>query len=137
MTFPNFPESSILLVYDEEGNLRSISFNEACKDALKNNLAKLFPVRIEMLKHAYFRECQIKDSTNIDVSFEAFWNTYNFKVGKVMRVKAKWNKLSVQDRQLAMLFIPKYKQFKEKTNSNLQYPETYINQRTWETVLPK
>ena len=76
--------------------------------------------------------CEIKIVSTIDVSFEAFWNTYAYKVGNKSRVQKKWNLLPEKERILAIGAIARYKRFAESKRIERVYPETYIDQHRWE-----
>tara|TARA_Y100000034_G_scaffold126933_1_gene178942 strand:- start:16 stop:894 length:879 start_codon:yes stop_codon:yes gene_type:complete len=72
---------------------------------------------------------KIKDSINI--SFEEFWDLYNYKVGDKSKVMAKWGALSDANRVAVMVHLPLYiqstpdKQFRK-------HPSTYLNNSGWE-----
>ena len=75
-----------------------------------------------------------KEVKNINIPFEDFWNLYDKKVGNKQTIKKKWNKLTNQEREEAMEYIPKYKQ----VTPDKQYrknPDTWLNQRGWEHEL--
>lgn len=67
-------------------------------------------------------------------SFDEFWELYDKKVGKKDSLIKKWLKLSDQERELAMSYIPQYKQCQpdKKYRKN---PETFLNQKSWNDEL--
>lgn len=67
-------------------------------------------------------------------SFEDFWELYDKKVGKKDSLIKKWLKLSDTERELAMSYIPQYKQCQpdKKYRKN---PETFLNQKAWNDEL--
>lgn len=67
-------------------------------------------------------------------SFDEFWELYDKKVGKKDSLIKKWLKLSDQERELAMSYIPQYKQCQpdKKYRKN---PETFLNQKSWDDEL--
>ena len=75
------------------------------------------------------KKSKVKDSINI--SFEEFWNLYNYKVGDKSKVMAKWESLSDTNRLSVMEHLPLYiqstpdKQFRK-------HPSTYLNNSGWE-----
>lgn len=75
---------------------------------------------------------EVKDISDIDVSFERFWNLYGKKVGNKAGVAKKWEKLSWEERVMAIGVVPRMRRYYEKKGLDLPYPETYINQRRWE-----
>jgi hypothetical protein len=68
-----------------------------------------------------------------DLSFEAFYNLYGYKVGKKERTKRLWDALPEVDRIACLAAIPKYKRWlASKNNMEMLYPETFLSQRRWE-----
>lgn len=75
---------------------------------------------------------RVKDVTECDVSFERFWAVYGNKVGNKAGAAKKWEKLSWEERVLAIGCVPRLRRYYEQKGLQLPYPETYINQRRWE-----
>lgn len=72
----------------------------------------------------------------IDLSFESFWNTYNYKHGKKMQTQKIWAKLSKKDKINAIIGISKYENHLREYNGQAKaYPSTYLNQRYWENYV--
>ncbi|TZF84531.1 DUF4373 domain-containing protein [Pedobacter sp. BS3] len=67
---------------------------------------------------------------SINIPFEDFWDAYKKKVGNVVKLRKKWEKLSNRDRVLIMEHIPKYiaSQPEKQYRKN---PETYLNNQAW------
>jgi hypothetical protein len=66
----------------------------------------------------------------VDIAFSIFWNAYLKKKDKGKAEKA-WSKLSTDQKQKAIDFIPTY--FKNNTDYQFQkYPATYLNSKCWE-----
>lgn len=66
----------------------------------------------------------------INIEFDFFWNLYDKKVGRP-KTEKKWNKLTNNERQAIIDYIPKYL----KACPEKQYrknPETFFNNRSWE-----
>ena len=72
----------------------------------------------------------VNKDKNINIDFDFFWNDYDKKVGDKSRLKSKWNKLSDNDRNQIMNYLPLYieavpdKQFRKN-------PETFLNNKSW------
>ena len=70
------------------------------------------------------------EDKNINIDFDFFWNDYDKKVGDKQKLKSKWNKLSDNDRNKIMEYLPLYieavpdKQFRKN-------PETFLNNKSW------
>lgn len=70
------------------------------------------------------------DDTEKKISFILFWDLYDKKVGKKAVLEKKWDKLSLENQNLILAHIPKYKlsQPDKKFRKN---PEAYLNNETW------
>lgn len=66
-----------------------------------------------------------------DLSFEYFWKTYGYKVGKIPATRKAWQALSDAEKIEALLYIPKLRMKKKIDNTAMPYPSTYLNGRYW------
>ncbi|MAX81731.1 MAG: hypothetical protein CL843_16335 [Crocinitomicaceae bacterium] len=67
-----------------------------------------------------------------DLSFDNFWNTYDYKYGNKRRAIKLWEKLSQANKIAALAWITKYENNLRKSGHGKMYPETYLNQMRWE-----
>lgn len=68
-----------------------------------------------------------------DLSFDAFWNAYEYKVGNRTKCKQLWNKLTDGERIAVLESIPKYNRWlKLKVTVDRIYPERYLSQKRYE-----
>lgn len=68
-----------------------------------------------------------------DLSFEAFWNAYNNKVGKKKMAENTWNKLSKANKIKALQAISSYNKYlSRKPGIDKAHATTYLNQEYWE-----
>ncbi len=67
-----------------------------------------------------------------DLSFEAFWDRFAYKVGKKARAEKLWEALKEDERASALHAVDRYKQFIAHTNTAQAYAETWLAQRRWE-----
>lgn len=68
-----------------------------------------------------------------DLSFERFWNMYNYKVGNIKQTRKLWDALSKEERAKALVGVRKYNRWiAEKNNMEKPYGSTFLNQRRWE-----
>lgn len=76
--------------------------------------------------------------TNINISFDEFWDLYDYKKGKKSKVEAKWESLKDSDRIAIMDNIPAYKSSTPDKQFRKQ-PMVYLNNEAWldEIVQPK
>lgn len=71
-----------------------------------------------------------KNNNNSILSFDDFWNLYDFKVGSKTKLEKKYASISEQDRQKIKNHVPMYiasqpeKQFRKR-------PATYLNNESW------
>jgi uncharacterized protein YdaU (DUF1376 family) len=83
-----------------------------------------------MTSHMENVNVNVNKDKNINIDFDFFWNDYDKKVGDKSRLKSKWNKLSDNDRNQIMNYLPLYieavpdKQFRKN-------PETFLNNKSW------
>lgn len=67
-----------------------------------------------------------------DLSFEAFWEAFDYKVGTKSRAEKHWNNLDQATRALAMQKVKEYKFFIAHQNTNRIYPERWLSQKRYE-----
>lgn len=136
ITVQNYPESICILGFDLSGKLRKGEFNLHHSEELKKRLFTVLPVTLDELnKFSAYKGVQVQDISKLNLSFEAFWKSYGYKVGNKTRVKKKWDQLPPEDQALALGFIRKYKEWAAKKKIDQCYPETYLNQRRWENEI--
>ena len=71
-------------------------------------------------------------SSDIDLSFEAFWNAYTYKIGKRVMAENAWDKLSKSDRIAALIGIRSYNNYlKRNIGVAKAHGSTYLNQKYW------
>ena len=80
------------------------------------------------------KESKVKKSkvkkTKLNISFNEFWDLYNYKVGKKETVMAKWESLKDIDRQEIMNYLPGYIQSKPDKQFR-KHPTTFLNNEGW------
>jgi hypothetical protein len=68
-----------------------------------------------------------------DLSFEKFWEAYNYKVGKKAKAKQIWDGMEQGSKVAAMEYIKKYNRWlSDHISVEKQYPTTYLNTKAWE-----
>lgn len=73
------------------------------------------------------------DLMQVDTSFNAFWNAYNYKVGNKKTAEKHWNTLNEETRVAVLKSIPRYDAWlRQKTKQDKIYPERYLGQSRWE-----
>lgn len=66
-----------------------------------------------------------------DISFDKFWDIYNYKVGKANAIK-EWKKLPKTDQIKAIAQIKAYDGFLRRKQTGKVYPERYLKHRRFE-----
>ena len=67
-----------------------------------------------------------------DLSFQTFWDMYDYKVGKKSRAIKLWEALNDTDRAKALASIPGYHFFLANTQTKKMYAEGWLAQRRFE-----
>jgi hypothetical protein len=67
-----------------------------------------------------------------DLSFKAFWDAYDNKVGNKKRAEKLWNALKPTDKAKAIAYIKRYDNILIRSNVTKLYPETYLNQKRFD-----
>lgn len=83
----------------------------------------------------------VKNSKNMimteipeDLSFDRFWIKYNYKHGSKTRAEKLWNGMKDTDKYSCFMSIDRYNAWlNRKKNMEKVYPETYLNQRRYES----
>lgn len=67
---------------------------------------------------------------SINLSFDDFWNAYDYKKGSLVKLKAKWQSLTVEQKELIMSHVPDY--VKSTPNKKFRkFPMTYLDNEGW------
>lgn len=69
-----------------------------------------------------------------DLSFNAFWETYGYKVGNKARAMKLYAATSDADRTAIFAKIPLYKMWlTQRPSTEMLYPETFLHQKRWQS----
>lgn len=96
-------------------------------------LLERLPITLEELK-TIVAKCKYECvEVPEDLSFNRFWETYNYKIGNKKRAEQLWKALTDEEKIQVLLAIPKYDRWlKTKNGIEKLYPETFLNQRRFE-----
>lgn len=88
-------------------------------------------VKMQNLKTEKYFEVQENEP---DLSFDTFWDAYNYKLGKKVQVENTWKRLSIADKKAALAGIRSYDNYLARNNGRVAkaYPSSYLTQRYWE-----
>lgn len=87
-------------------------------------------------KHAVIVNDTVNDidkDKDINIEFDVFWNLYDKKIGMI-KCQSKWNKLTNNEREQIIEYIPKYK-FAFSDKKFRKNPETFLNNKSWNDEL--
>lgn len=127
-------EANALLEYNDDGYL--IKY-ELTPGTLDNSqfvwIFSRFPRKLEFLERwkKWNIDNVIIKKLDEDLSFDAFYNRYNYKVSKRSRSENIWKVMTDANKALALAYIQKYERFLLDTGANKKYPETYLNSEAW------
>lgn len=126
-------KGNVTLEYDFNERLKQILFE--CEMTDKQHL--LFIKNIPLFENDFLdrasRSGVVFSTIPADLSFTAFWNAYNYKVGDKSRSEKLWNKLSESEKVTALKAIPAYNYFLNTKKLDKTYPETWLNQKRFLT----
>lgn len=120
----------IVFKYHLNGFLIGLEVNAELTFDAWQRLVKNFPFKIEIMEHMASENKNIKLLPE-DLSFERFWNAYNYKEGKKVMAQNAWNKLIAKDKLRALQYISYYNHKLTQTGVAKAYPSTYLNQKYW------
>lgn len=66
-----------------------------------------------------------------DLSFERFWNEYNYKFGKKPSCKKVWQGMPDAEKAKALAHITKYNDQLKQSSRDRMYPQSYLNRAEW------
>lgn len=118
--------------FDEMGRVLSFSFDCEVSQELWEFMMNNFPATEVSLKDQLYKNFKISPLPE-DISFDAFWITYGYKVGNKSRAEKLYKLLNDQERTQVMISIKSYNNYlASHPNQDKCYPETYLSQRRWE-----
>lgn len=127
-------EGYITAGYNDNGHLNFISLTE-CEptDVQRRNILDRIPRSATDLLdwQKKYPKVSIKE-VPVDLSFERFWNLYNYKQGKKSKAEKLWSQLSEEVKAIALVAVPKYNKWLGTKSIDKAYPETWLAQCRWE-----
>lgn len=123
---------SILLTYNEDNRVVEFSFNCDITTEIWEYIISHFPCTKDVLETKFYKNFEII-LVHTDLSFMAFWDLYNLKVGNKKRTEKLYNALTEHERVQAFAGAKRYANYLAlKPNQDKCYPETFLSQRRWE-----
>ena len=128
----------IIFGFNDDGDLIEFSNKAELTAEQRAYLCRVFPFtekELGVIKSGVGTEVKLI-AMKLDYSFDDFWNAFNYKVGNKPRAEKIWKLLTPGERARIIDFIPKYHRYIMSKKIESTYPETFLNQRRWESVLP-
>lgn len=119
----------LLLKYTDTGRLRAMEAEDIQDQQLDYFLSNL-PVlesKINAFKSVGFLVLLQVES----ITFESFWDIYDYKVGNKARAKKLYDALSEVEKQDVFVGMKRYNAFLQNKTTAKLYPETFLAQRRW------
>lgn len=116
--------------FNTEGILNGFDVRALLEPGMLKYFIKNLPfeeVNIEVYKSPTVTIKPIPD----DLSFEAFWKRYNYKVGHKKKAEQMWNRMTDAERMKALAWIHTYEQQLAFTKVAKMFPETYLFQKRY------
>lgn len=120
----------MLFKFNLNGMLIGFEINATLSDGQYDYFFKNLPMKVEILTVSWKKNSNTLKISEVplDLSFDAFWTKYAYKVGDKKKAEKLWSKLNDADRSLALNNIDKYSRFAFERNIDKVYPERYLSQ---------
>lgn len=132
LTSPKFT-GVICFEFAENGYLSGLTIDAELSNVQHAHLLQNTPLKIQQLGllKERFKTATITEVPE-DLSFNRFWQEYDYKKGKKVQTQNTWERLSKADKVKALTFIKTLKNQKRLDGTAMPYPNTYLNQRYFE-----
>lgn len=125
----------VLMIFTTEGNLQRFSIHAELNDDQRQFLHMNLPFKVTDFELFTAKSKTIKvQEVPLLVTFEMFWNKYNYKVGK-KDTEVTWAKTSEENQLKAYLRIPEYDAWVTAKKIGKLYPATYLNKERYNDEL--
>ena len=124
--------AEVLVGYDQAGLLCLVEIAAGTGLESREKMLRNLPVREEGLKVWQGADSAVSvQFIPRDVSFEEFWRGYP-KKDKKLRARGYWDKLKVEERVRAYLYVAVLERKKRGSGEYMPNPDTYLRDRRWE-----
>lgn len=126
-------DGSLEFELDDQEMVRLFKNNATLDENQEQWLSENFPITLARLNGMVHNFKSLKaELVEADLSFENFWNTYNYKVGSKARAEKLWNKLTDAVKLKVFSVLPSYEYFLKIKNQEKAYPTTFLNEERYE-----
>ena len=128
-------EGEMVFSYDEDGNLINFANDAHLNEMQRQWLRSRFPMgQNDLTLLVHDSKTLSVQLVSADLSFANFWDEYGYKVGNKTRTNKLWDKLPDADKLKALEAIAPYRYYLATRPTMEQlYPETFLNQRRFES----
>lgn len=126
---------SILVRYDTAGHLVSQElrdYPDVMNDQQLMWIWEIVPRRSEMISQWNAITGYKATKLESDLSFEAFWDLYDHKLGNKKRTREHWNKLDEATKALAMQKVKEYNFYMAHQTYDKVFAERWLAQKRYE-----
>ena len=113
----------------EQNRLRQSSYREKQK-LLSNNTNSNVTSRDSNAIDKEEEKEEDKNKNKINIPFDTFWKSYDYKKSSKSKCESKWNKLKDEERELIINYIPGYKE-STPDKQYRKHPLTFLNNDGW------
>lgn len=125
---------SMLLKYSDQDELVHVElrdFNLKMTDEQRNWLWAFLPKTSIDLKAIKSQTVKVTE-LETDLSFEAFWDLYDYKVGNKIRARKHWEQLDDATRAMAIQKVKEYNFYMAHKTHDKVFPERWLSQKRYE-----
>jgi hypothetical protein len=126
--------SQAIVEYNQEGLIEGIRFELGETEARSWLLTQIPRQQEQLMEFLGKYAARLKgEMIPADLSFNAFWNLYDYKVGKKDKTVQLWTALTEAERTACLRAIPRYRQWlSQRPSMERLYPQIFLHQRRWE-----
>lgn len=123
----------MMLKYNEYGELTYVELRDiiAMTEEQRDWIWRFIPktlLEIQGISNKMVKVTEIQS----DLSFAAFWELYDYKLGNKERAKQHWNKLDDATRQVVMQKVLEYNYYMAQQTHAKVFAERFLSQKRWE-----
>ncbi|CAN5309200.1 hypothetical protein BH09BAC1_BH09BAC1_14280 [soil metagenome] len=126
LTSPAFI-GEVLFSYNAEGYLWKYEVKAELATSQIRLMLERIPLTEEQLQPLIAGKQARITEVKPNVTFDHFWEQYDYKEGTKKRAEKLWNSLTSKEKLLALYYIPKYNLKLATSKVAKQYPETYLS----------
>lgn len=131
---PNSGTIHFLLKYNEHDDLMEVQIRDIDSKLIekqRNWIWNFVPKTTTELAAKTAKEIKITKIES-ELSFDAFWDLYNYKLGNKKRAKAHWDKLTETKKALVMQKVKEYNFYMLHKSHDKVFAERFLSEKRYE-----